>query len=286
MAKKYDPLKSNMSSYFKKPKKVSWGDRRSGDSVGRGPGKKGSYKAYTAYHSLPKLKPTRRAVRSTVKFSSPRVTTRKSQIRRSVPSSEEWTTVTIHEYTSPEEFEKAQRAETAPEPEITPPPEVDDEKGPVFDSEKPTNTDHCPYCGVVFAKIPKRGRACESCGQKFVFRSRHILYNSDFLTLEEAAANDCFFHALSLTDTPIKWAKEILAENPGLTFTELFIKMIETYDAQPNASPEMVAGAYQDLARYEEQCGRKGGKFKKLAADKNREAKAEWERIEKLARGE
>lgn len=277
MAKKYDPLKSNMSSYFKKPKKVSWGDRRSGDSAGRGPGKKGSYKAYTAYHSMPKPKSTRTSARKTTKAraaSKPR-----GGFFSLFVTDEPSVEVTVHEYTTTE-------AEAEVEVEITPLSEAEDEKGPVFGTDKPMNTDHCPYCDVVFAKIPKRGRACESCGQKFVFRSRHILYNSDFLTLEEAAANDCFFHALSLTDTPIKWAKEILAENPGLTFTELFVKMIETYDAQPNASPEMAAGAYQDLARYEEQCGRKGGKFKKLAADKNREAKAEWERIEKLARGE
>ena len=284
MAKKYDPLKSNRSSYFTKPKKT-WSDKRSGDSVGRGL-KRGSYKAYTAYHSRPKKSAfkvtTTRRTKSTKSS-----TARKTCQTTSKPSTFlEW----LRELSSPITL-----IDSAPQPT----PETDniqklhdeyfaavdkprldlgpDDSGPIYDSNKPRNTNHCPYCNFAFAKAPKRGRACENCGKKFVVRSNCVLYNSNLLTLDESHANDFFFQVASPTDTPIKFAKQALAENPNLSTTELFVKIIELYSAVAphdyvNNAPERESWAYQALARYEESCGRSGKRFQTLSKTKEKEA--------------
>lgn len=307
---KYDPLKSNRSSFGKRPK-LTWSDKRSGDSVGKGL-KRGSYQAWTAYHhpkhskSLFTVKPARKARVTRTKVKPTRQTlVVKETPRDTVPT----TSSVIYEVSTPvgsqattsvfagsrvlpprtlealrEYFHKLESLQDDEESISEP-----DDEGPLFGNDKPRNVDHCPYCGFIFPKVPKRGRACEKCGQKFVVRSNCVLYNSIFLTLEESAANDCF-PCVSHINTPIKFAKQALLENPNFSPRELFIKMVESYSADTPKNWLKDCGStdssmYQAIARYEEQCGRDGSAFHKLAKTKAKEFEIFWKAREKVFEG-
>ena len=317
---KYDPLKSNRSSFGKRPK-LTWSDKRSGDSVGKGL-KRGSYQAWTAYHSLPKkyFKPAK-STRSSSSFkikrcgrtSISRLSSDSSKINYS-PSDiarlrkltkileESSTTEPIPEEDAESSTSAAKGSEVLSSEVLQ---ELRGEaplsndviseasfksdvraNGPLFGGTQPKNTDRCPHCGFVFPKAPKRGRACENCGQKFIVRSNCLLYNSIFLTPEESAANDCFTRLSYSIDHPEKLAKRLLAENPDLSPGELFMKMIEADESKRHSiydnTAEQKSWLYHMVAEYEEACGRKASELHKRALAASRAKSKERKEVDKM----